>query len=455
MLQGTLGRLPFAEPTTAAGTKGSFLSQKGFLGAQRQAATSQWQQRGSQSRLSISAPAVAEVDASTRQLATRRQQAPEQLQVVHAFPEGSGSLPPAVYRLLDPAAPVELPPPGSVALDASDNRELDKLVAALGRNKSTWRRALALHDWLLQSGHRPDDRLCTTLIRVCAQHGQAGTALALYDWMRAPAGEGGAGLTPTVFTYTAAMRAALTGSMMDRALQVWDDAVASKCEIDCRLCTTLVEVCGRKGDTDRALEAYAQMRDAPRDSRMAPSVHAFTAAMRAAAEGGRWEAALAIWDDMQKAGCKPTGHAFAAVISACAAGGQWQRAVSLFDEMLAWGVRPDVVSCTALITALGTDGQWERAEKVVEWMLRSDIKPNVRTYSALITALGNAKQWDRALDIVKRMRRHGYGGGLEPNAYTYSALLKTMGEQGKWQLAEKFFRELEAEQLEQIGRAHV
>lgn len=81
MLQGTLGRLPFAEPTTAAGTKGSFLSQKGFLGAQRQAATSQWQQRGSQSRLSISAPAVAEVDASTRQLATRRQQAPEQLQV--------------------------------------------------------------------------------------------------------------------------------------------------------------------------------------------------------------------------------------------------------------------------------------------------------------------------------------------------------------------------------------
>lgn len=55
-----------------------------------------------------------------------------------------------MYRLLDPAAPVELPPPGSVDLHASDNRELDKLVAALGRNKSTWRRALALHDWLLQ-----------------------------------------------------------------------------------------------------------------------------------------------------------------------------------------------------------------------------------------------------------------------------------------------------------------
>lgn len=160
----------------------------------------------------------------------------------------------------------------------------------------------------LQIGHRLDDRLCTTLIRVCSQHGQAGTALSLYDWMRSPTAEGGAGLTPTVFTYTAAMRAALSGSLMERALQVgvrlwppapaapcsppcspqrqarqggaarrdvpltpghapaaqvWDDAVASKCEIDCRLCTTLVEVCGRKGDTDRALQAYAQVGPLP------------------------------------------------------------------------------------------------------------------------------------------------------------------------------------------------
>lgn len=61
------------------------------------------------------------------------------------------------------------------------------------------------------------------------------------------------------------------------------------------------------------------MRDAPRDSRMAPSVHAYTAAMRAASEGGRWEAALAIWEDMQKAGCKPTG-ACSAGCTACERG---------------------------------------------------------------------------------------------------------------------------------------
>ena len=93
--------------------------------------------------------------------------------------------------------------------------------------------------------------------------------------------------------------------------------MAAKCDIDSRLCTTLIEVCGRRGDTDRALEAYAQMRDAPKESRMAPSVHAYTAAMRAASEGGRWEAALAIWEDMQKAACKPTGAPLPSAACCC------------------------------------------------------------------------------------------------------------------------------------------
>lgn len=69
-------------------------------------------------------------------------------------------------------------------------------------------------------GHRPDDRLCTTLIRLCSSHGAAAQALGLYDWMRSSSTAGGAGLKPTVFTYTAAMRAALNGNLPERAMQV-------------------------------------------------------------------------------------------------------------------------------------------------------------------------------------------------------------------------------------------
>ena len=41
--------------------------------------------------------------------------------------------------------------------------------------------------------------------------------------------------------------------------QVWDDAVTDGCEPDCRMATTLVEVCARAGDTDRALATYDTM----------------------------------------------------------------------------------------------------------------------------------------------------------------------------------------------------
>lgn len=80
------------------------------------------------------------------------------------------------------------------------------------------------------------------LIRVCSEHGQAVTALSVYEWMKAPASVGGAGLCPTVYTYTAAMRAALAAGLLDRALHVWEDAQAAKCPLDCRLCITYIEV---------------------------------------------------------------------------------------------------------------------------------------------------------------------------------------------------------------------
>ncbi len=91
--------------------------------------------------------------------------------------------------------------------------------------------------------------------------------------------------------------------------QVWEHAEAAGCEPDCRMCTTLIEVATRKGDTARSLAMYERMRAAPPGSRLAPSVHAFTAAMRAAAEGGCWARALEVWADMEAAGCRPTGAA--------------------------------------------------------------------------------------------------------------------------------------------------
>ncbi|GMH42675.1 hypothetical protein BSKO_10594 [Bryopsis sp. KO-2023] len=355
-------------------------------------------------------------------------------------------LPREFYQLCDPDLSITLPPHQRVDLRLLDNRELDKLVSQLGRNKNTWRRALLLHEWLVEAGHVPDDRLCTTLIRVCGQHGQTFSALGVYEWMKAAPESGGAGLCPSVYTYTAAMRAALAGNVLEKALQIWTDVEASNCMPDSRLCTAYIEVCTRLGQTEKALQMYQRMRSSSSSSKMAPTVHAYTAAMRAATEGGKWQKALDIWQDMRDAGVDPSGHAFAAAISACAAGGDWQRACNLFEQMLQHNIQPDVVSCTALISALATGGQWQQSEQVVSWMLWSGVRPNVRTYTALLNSLGQAQQWNRAVVLLKRMCESEFGG-VEPNAYCFSALLKSLGEHGQWELAEQVFSELEGEAL--------
>ena len=59
--------------------------------------------------------------------------------------QDSGRLPQYLQRLVDPEASADFPPAHRVDLRSLDNRELDKLVAALGRNKSTWRRQSTLH----------------------------------------------------------------------------------------------------------------------------------------------------------------------------------------------------------------------------------------------------------------------------------------------------------------------
>lgn len=56
-----------------------------------------------------------------------------------------------------------MPEPSLLLSYSLNNWKLDKLIGQLGRNKATWRRSLVLYEWLKESGHQLDDRLCTTV----------------------------------------------------------------------------------------------------------------------------------------------------------------------------------------------------------------------------------------------------------------------------------------------------
>ena len=383
--------------------------------------------------------------------------------------------------------------------------------------------------------------MCFLWRRVCSQHGQALLAFNIYDWMRTPAAQGGAGLRPTVFTYTAAMRAALAGNLIDRALkvsiplptsallctpalswalqhrvngaapvctttmahhdcrrlhgdrlhsqgaqvlegfhvmrltdcdgglyavymcclvaQVWEDAVAAGCDPDSRMCTTLLEVCTRKGDTKRALGMYERMRDAPAGSRLSPSVHAFVSAMRAAADSGAWEKALSIWDDMVAANCQPTGARMCprpcsptawVSLPACylrmslplhkqRTSGKYAKIAKGFATVVldihvsdVTIPRSSLEKClkgeqdlyatvvllpaghayAAAISACAVGSAWPRAVQLFDEMRAANIQPDVVSCTALISALGADGQWQRAETVIRWM--HEVDGFLSP-----------------------------------------
>ncbi len=291
----------------------------------------------------------------------------------------SEGLPPELLLLLDPKAPAQLPPAmaGDAGTRRLSNRGLDRLLCALGRSRATWRRALMVLEWLKASGFNVDARLATTVVRLCADNGDAVAALGVYEWMRAPKEAGGAGLQPSSRTYVAVMKAALCARLPERAVQVWTDAEAAGFRPDGRMCVVQMEACARLGQTDRALSVYAAMRSQPAGSPTAPTVHAYTAAMKAACDGERWDKAMSIWEDLWGSELQPNGHAYSAAMRACAARKDWLRAVSLFEDMAEAGIAPDVVSCTSLVLALASGGQADKAEAVVQWMLANGLRPNV------------------------------------------------------------------------------
>ena len=348
---------------------------------------------------------------------------------------------------MNPNLKPKIPQIGDTSLTKNDNAALDRLISALGRHRATWDRCLLVYCWLRESGHEFDDRLCASLIRICTKHNASEKALEIYEWMRRSKRAGGAGLRGSVFTYTAAMRAAIASKQLDYALDIWQHALISiPDEIDCQISTVLIEALDKKGENQRAVETYRELKSRYANGCGGPlTVHTYTAAIHAASSSPNAciDDIVQIWNDMKGNKVKPSAHAYTVMITAYGSLGMWRDSISLFDEMVSVKIQPDVVSCTALVDALASNSQWEKAEKMVMWMRERKIMPNVRTYSALITSYAESRQWGKANALLDQMKSGALGNSNKPNAYTYSLLIRSLADKGMWKKAEKVFMGIE------------
>ncbi len=356
----------------------------------------------------------------------------DRLETTASVPRARATLPAYVSRLMDPSVTPDLPV-SATGLSRENNAALDRIIGTMAKHRATWRRSVLLFDWLVEHGHDVDERLCATVIRLCTSRGDPAKALAVYKWMRSNR------IPCSLFTYTSVMKAALVGGDFDYALDVFkqaSDAIPNE-KLDSHIRTLLIEALDRKGDIEHALQVFSDFQDGGAG---VPSVHICTATMKAAANAGKVDEAVEIWNDMKLQGTKPSAHAYATIIHVHGQAGDWREAMHKFDEMINNSIRADVVSCTALVDALATNGAWSRAEKFMEWMRRQRIHPNVRTYSVLVGAYIKHAKFARASELLDQMRSGTLGWKNRPNEFTYSLLIKRLGEKGKLEEAESVFR---------------
>eukprot|EP00899_Mesostigma_viride_P012521 jgi/Mesvir1/2126/Mv16653-RA.1 len=229
-----------------------------------------------------------------------------------------------------------------------------------------------------------------------------------------------------------------------RALLVVEWLINEGLPLSPYLLTVSLSICGRHGQVDRARALFA----ATMESRTAsptgglPSPHAVTNMIKCLSDGGAWEEALQLLDELRAAGFEPNAHVLTAALGACTVGQQGGRARAMFHEIkslhAARTVRADVILCTACISAFARTGQWQDAEEVLAWMREQGLRPNAYTLSAYITCLGGAGQFARAQEAFHQIP-------CQRNEYVYSALIKALGDSYQWKEAAQVFRSMERE----------
>ncbi|KAJ0093363.1 hypothetical protein Patl1_26102 [Pistacia atlantica] len=166
----------------------------------------------------------------------------------------------------------------------------------------------------------------------------------------------------------------------------------------------LVDMYAKCSDIVAAKNIFGRMRR--------KDVVSWTSIIVGAAQHGRAEEALAIYDAMVSAGVKPNEVTFVGLIYACSHVGLVSRGRKLFKSMTDdYGISPSLQHYTCLLDLLSRSGHLAEAENVIQAM---PFKPDEPTWAALLSACkqhGNMQMGTRVANQLLSLKPE------EPSTY--------------------------------------
>eukprot|EP00466_Bigelowiella_natans_P003278 jgi/Bigna1/80528/fgenesh1_pg.72_\ len=179
---------------------------------------------------------------------------------------------------------------------------------------------------------------------------------------------------------------------------------------------------GRKKAWEEAMEAAIRLGTAK----------SFSIGLEACARSRKWPKVRGLWERMGEEH-KDT-FAYTAMISAATRCGRWEKAIAVFEEMqAAKDVMVDEVAYNAAIFAFGVGKQPLRALEMLIRMQQHNLKMDRTSFNTVISACAkDPKHWSLALDClnamindeVMRLWKEIDARGLKKDVFTYTAAFK-------------------------------
>ena len=208
----------------------------------------------------------------------------------------------------------------------------------------------------------------------------------------------------------------------------WEEAAAASSRQQPRVYVEAMTAHSRLGAGERTLAVFQQMQAAG----CTPNVLAYTIAMRACATSKLWPIALSLYADMREAdGIDPDTVACNAVLVACERGGQLEEAELLLRDMQQNGPPPDVVSYNTAIATASRVGAWQRALALLDEMVAADVSPDVVSFATTISACERGGASSNALATLQRMN----AAGVLPNTIAYNSAIRACATPELWPVA--------------------
>lgn len=336
-----------------------------------------------------------------------------------------------------------------------DIQTFNSVMSACAR-AGVWRLALEVMEAARERELVPTQVTYNTAISGCARAGEAEMALALLREMP------GACLSPDAFSFNAAIAACAAQGLWQQALSLLGEMKSAEgVRPDAYSFSSTITACAKARRWAVALRLLELMRL----EKMRPGRVVLNAAIDACAEAGQWERSLDLLREMQggkgtegagdgdgdgdgdSSAVWPDRVSFNSAMKACGNAGKWEEALSLLGEMerASQGHRgargdypprppppsPDEVSYSTAIAACGRAGELGHVVGLLDRMPGQGLTPGAAAFTTAMAACRKGGRPGQVTDLLARMR----ACGVEPDGVCYGEALWCCAEAGLCELA--------------------